>query len=104
VGDSHDSILVRYRVTFLGDLEMPARIQYETRAGTREIAVDQLPWQSSWMRFDSQAAVGVIVKIPTTDPTGNLQCEVFTDEPGTTVESTPTRRCEAVGNLPFVRS
>jgi hypothetical protein len=103
-GESADPISVRYRVTFLGDVKMPARIQYETPTGTREITVDQLPWQSAWMKFDPHAAVAVVVRIPMTDPTGNLQCEVLTDEPGTTVQSVPTRRCEASGNLPFARS
>lgn len=103
-GESADPISVRYRVTFLGDVEMPARIRYESPSGTREITVDQLPWQSAWMKFDPHAAVAVVVRIPMTDPTGNLQCEVLTDEPGTTVQSVSTRRCEASGNLPFVRS
>lgn len=103
-GESADAISVRYRVTFLGVARMPATIRYETPVGTRQITVDQLPWQSPWMTFDSHDAVSVIVKIPKTDPTGNLQCEVLTNEPGTTVQSVPTRRCEASGNLPFVRS
>jgi hypothetical protein len=104
VGESAEPISVRYRVTFLGDVKMPARIQYDTPTGTREITVDQLPWQSAWMKFDPHAAVAVVVRIPMTDPTGNLKCEVLTDEPGTTFQSVPTRRCEASGNLPFVRS
>jgi hypothetical protein len=104
VGESAEPISVRYRVTFLGDVKVAARIQYETPTGTREITVDQLPWQSAWIKFDPHAAVAVVVRIPMRDPTGNLQCEVLTDEPGTTFQSVPTRRCEASGNLPFVRS
>lgn len=103
-GQSPEAISVRYRVTFLGDVEMPARIRYESPTGTKEITVDQLPWQSAWMKFGPHAAVAVVVRIPMTDPTGNLQCEVLTDEPGTTVQSVSTRRCAASSTLPFVRS
>jgi hypothetical protein len=45
------------------------------------------------MRFDPHAEVGVLVNVSTIDPTGNLQCEVLTDEPGTTVRSVSTRTC-----------
>jgi hypothetical protein len=101
--DGADAILVRYRVTFLGRIEMPAAIRFETPTGTRDINVAQLPWQSEWMRFNPHADVGVVVRIPMTDPTGNLQCEVLTDEPGTTLRSVSTRTCRASGKLPFAR-
>lgn len=94
-------IRVRYRVKFLGTSEMPAQIRYETPTGTRKIDVSELPWESKWFEFDSQAAIAVIVEIPKTDPSGNLQCEVLTDEPGTTVQTSSTRRCKASGTLPF---
>lgn len=96
-----DTIRVRYRVKFLGISEMPAQIRYETPTGTRKIDVSELPWQSRWFEFDSDAAVAVMVEIPKTEPSGNLQCEVLTDEPGTTVQASPTRRCKASGTLPF---
>jgi hypothetical protein len=96
-----ETISVRYRAKVLGNSDMSAEIRYETPTGPKKIDVPALPWQSDWFEFDSDAAVGVIVRIPTADPVGNLQCEVQTDEPGVTARATPTRTCRASGTLPF---
>jgi hypothetical protein len=95
-------IMVWYKVTWLAGTDTSARISYATPGGRQVVDVDRLPWESDRYPFSPGRQVRLVVSVPRVDPSGNLQCEIVTDEPGTAFQSVPVRRCVVSGRLPFV--
>lgn len=95
-------IMVWYKVTWLASTDTSARISYTTPGGRQVVDVDRLPWESDRFFFPPGTQVRLGASVPRVDPSGNLQCEILTDEPGTAFQSVPVRRCVVSGRLPFV--
>jgi hypothetical protein len=100
-GSENRVIRVMYRVTFLGrPHNLPVKISYAAPGGTRSYS-GRLPWQSAPLPLPMNAAVRLEATIPHSNPSGDLQCEINTDEPGSTYKSVTGKRCVLTGQLPF---
>lgn len=99
---SSEDIMVWYKVTWLARADTSARISYTTLGGRQVVNVDRLPWESDRFSLPNGTQVRLVASVPRVDPSGNLQCEILTDEPGTAVQSVSVRRCVVSGRLPFV--
>jgi len=99
--DTGDHVTVQYRVTLLDDSDAVADLQYMTEAGMRRIHAP-LPWESPFITLAPGVFAELEAEVERPSPDGNLQCEINTDEPATTFDSVPGKRCHLREQVPFL--